>query len=68
MAETKKRRDPEPPAPADDGQAAPGVPAAESADPVVHGLLADLDAVRAAGDTAAQVRILGRLQTLGYSA
>lgn len=42
--------------------------AGQSTDPTVHHLIAELGTARSNGDEAAQTRILGRLQTLGYSA
>lgn len=39
-----------------------------STDPAVHHLIAELGTARSNGDTAAETRLVGQLQTLGYSA
>lgn len=43
-------------------------PAAESTDPTVHGLLADLTALRDAGQTEAAAEVTARLAAQGLSA
>jgi hypothetical protein len=66
-----RKGDPEPTAPA--ATIEPDRPvrlpsAGGSTDPAVHHLIAELGTARSNGDTAAEARIVGQLQTLGYSA
>lgn len=55
-------------APKHEAKASNLTPAGESTNPIVHGLLAELEGLRLNGDTEAANKVLEKLEKLGYSA
>jgi hypothetical protein len=55
-------------APKHEAKASNLTPAGESTNPIVHGLLAELEGLRLNGDIEGADKILAKLEKLGYSA